>query len=211
MEKNNKNKVKIIIGSLVIIAIIIITIVGFIINKKSNSVKDTVSNLENNSKDSSISKVENNSQNKEIEITNSDKITIDNFCEFNIIGTSFSKDIIPTNPTGYYTYLQGKDDSQKYFELTMNVKNLQSSAVKQDSLISVKIKYDNNFEYTCMLATEDASGNELENYPNLYNIEPLKSLKYRFIAEVPIEVENDNKPIKATIKANGNTYIYNVR
>ena len=33
MEKNNKNKVKIIIGSLVIIAIIIITIVGFIINK----------------------------------------------------------------------------------------------------------------------------------------------------------------------------------
>jgi len=39
MEKNNKNKVKIIIGSLVIIAIIIITIVGFIINKKSNSVK----------------------------------------------------------------------------------------------------------------------------------------------------------------------------
>ena len=89
MEKNKKNKVKIIIGSLVIIAIIIITIVGFIINKKSNSVKDTVSNLENNSKDSSISKVDNNSQNKEIEITNSDKITIDNFCEFNIIGTSF--------------------------------------------------------------------------------------------------------------------------
>ena len=83
MEKNNKNKVKIIMGSLVIIAIIIITIVGFIINKKSNSVKDTVSNLENNSKDSSISKGDNNSQNKEIEITNSDKITIDNFCEFN--------------------------------------------------------------------------------------------------------------------------------
>ena len=118
---------------------------------------------------------------------------------------------MPSNPTGYYRYLEGKDDSQKYFELTMNVKNLSTSAVKQDSLLSVKVKYDNNYEYNCSLVTEDASGNELESFPNLYSIEPLKSLKYRFVVEVPKEIETDGKPLKVTINANGNTYVYNVR
>lgn len=34
-----------------------------------------------------------------------------------------------SNPTGYYRYLEEKDDSQKYFELTMNVKNSQSTVL----------------------------------------------------------------------------------
>ena len=50
-----------------------------------------------------------------------------------------------------------------------------------------------------------------KTYPNLYGIDPLKSLKYRFVVEVPKEVETDGKPLKATITSNGNTYIYNIR
>ena len=93
----------------------------------------------------------------------------------------------------------------------MNVKNLKTSAVKQDSLLSVKLKYDNNYEYTCMLVTEDASGEKLETYPNLYSIDPLKNLKYRFVADVPKEIETDGKPLQAVITANGNIYVYNIR
>ena len=212
MEKK-ENKKKIIIGIVIIgiVAIIIGTII-YMNNRSSSNVQSTVSSLEEKkNENTSISKADGNSKSKETEITLEDKITIDNFCEFNILGTSFSKDIVPSNPTGYYSYLEGKDDSQKYFELTMNVKNLNTSAVKQDSLLSVKLKYDNNYEYNCSLVTEDASGNELENFPNLYNIEPLKSLKYRFVVEVPKDLESDGKPLKATITANGNTYVYNVR
>ena len=86
-----------------------------------------------------------------------------------------------------------------------------------NGMLSVKVTcfknnlYDNNYEYNCSLVTEDASGNELENFPNLYNIGPLKSLKYRFVVEVPKDLESDGKPLKATITANGNTYVYNIR
>ena len=77
--------------------------------------------------------------------------------------------------------------------------------------MSVKILYDNNYQYNCSLVTEKSSGNELETFPNLYSIEPLKSLKYRFVVEVPKEIETDGKPLKAIITANGNTYIYKIR
>lgn len=208
-KKNNKNKI--IIG----VVLVSIIIIGILVYKNINNTTSTSNwskSKQEEKSSSSISKVENNSnlQNKE-EITLQDKITIDNFCEFNILSSSFSKNIEPTNPTGYYTYLEGKDETQKYFELTVNVKNLSTSAVKQDSLMSVKILYDNNYQYNCSLVTEKASGNELETFPNLYSIEPLKSLKYRFVVEVPKEIETDGKPLKAIITANGNTYIYKIR
>lgn len=208
-KKNNKNKI--IIG----VVLVSIIIIGILVYKNINNTTSTSNwskSKQEEKSSSSISKVENNSnlQNKE-EITLQDKITIDNFCEFNILSSSFSKNIEPTNPTGYYTYLEGKDETQKYFELTVNVKNLSTSAVKQDSLMSVKILYDNNYQYNCSLVTEKSSGNELETFPNLYSIEPLKSLKYRFVVEVPKEIETDGKPLKAIITANGNTYIYKIR
>lgn len=208
-KKNNKNKI--IIG----VVLVSIIIIGILVYKNINNTTSTSNwskSKQEEKSSSSISKVENNSnlQNKE-EITLQDKITIDNFCEFNILSSSFSKNIEPTNPTGYYTYLEGKDETQKYFELTVNVKNLSTSAVKQDSLMSVKILYDNNYQYNCSLVTEKSSWNELETFPNLYSIEPLKSLKYRFVVEVPKEIETDGKPLKAIITANGNTYIYKIR
>ena len=131
-KKNNKNKI--IIG---VVLIIIIIVIGILVYKNINNNTTSTSNWSKSKQEeksnSSISKVENNSnsQNKEEEITLQDKITIDNFCEFNISSSSFSKNIEPTNPTGYYTYLEGKDETQKYFELTVNVKNLSTSAVKQ--------------------------------------------------------------------------------
>lgn len=203
-EKNNKKNIMIIIGICVILIILIIAITCF-------SKKDNVSIKQNNKSNTSISKIDNKENRNVVTITDNDKVTIDGYCEFNIKGTSFSRKIEPTNPTGYYTYLDTKDDSQKYFEITMNVKNLNSSAVKQDSLLSVKVKYDNNYEYNCSLVTEDAKGNELETFPNLYSIEPLKSLKYRFVAEMPKEAEDDGKPLQVIISVNGNTYVYNIR
>ena len=203
-----KNKKKIII---VVVAILIIAIIIGVVLSNNKSVNTSTKTSVENEENSKISKVEDKEQSKEQEITTSDKITIDNYCEFNITGTRFAKDILPSNPTGYYTYLEGKDENQKYLEITMDVKNLKTSAVKQDSLLSAKVKYDNNYEYNCMLATEDSSGEKLQNFPNLYSIEPLKSLKYRFIAEVPKEIENDGKPLKAIIIVNGNNYIYNIR
>lgn len=195
------------------IIIVVVVIIGAVIVSNREKTEDTLTKSTTVSKDNSgsISKVEDKQPSLEKEITTEDKITIDNCCEFNVIGTTFAKDILPTNPTGYYTYLQGKDDNQKYCEITMNVKNLKTSAVKQDSLLSVKLKYDNNYEYTCMLVTEDASGERLETYPNLYSIDPLKSLKYRFVADVPKEIETDGKPLQAVITINGNIYLYNIR
>mgnify|MGYP004562468757 CR=1 FL=1 len=203
-EKKNKKNLMMIVGICIVLAILIIAIIYFSKNDNASIKQESKSNT-------SISKITNKEDKGVVTITDDDKVTIDGYCEFNVKGTSFSKKVEPTNPTGYYTYLDIKDDSQKYLEITMNVKNLSSSALKQDSLLSVKVKYDNNYEYNCGLVTEDAKGNDIETFPNLYSIEPLKSLKYRFVVEMPKEVENDDKPLQAIITAKGNTYVYNIR
>ena len=91
-KKNNKNKI--IIG---VVLIIIIIVIGILVYKNINNNTTSTSNWSKSKQEeksnSSISKVENNSnsQNKEEEITLQDKITIDNFCEFNISSSSFSR------------------------------------------------------------------------------------------------------------------------
>lgn len=203
-REKNKNNLMMIVGICIVLVILIIAIIYFSKNDNASIKQESKSNT-------SISKITNKEDKGVVTITDDDKVTIDGYCEFNVKGTSFSKKVEPTNPIGYYTYLDIKDDSQKYLEITMNVKNLSSSALKQDSLLSVKVKYDNNYEYNCGLVTEDAKGNSIETFPNLYSIEPLKSLKYRFVVEMPKEVENDDKPLQAIITAKGNTYVYNIR
>lgn len=218
MEKRKNKKIGIIVLVIVVIVLISSIVIGMNLKKddsndKERKNKSTISKLDDKSENFTISQTEPNKDilKNETEITIQDKITVENCCEFNIIGSAFSKEILPSNPTGYYTYLQAKDDSQKYFELIMNVKSLKTSAVEQDSLMKVKVVYDNNYEYNCSAVTEESNGSDIETFTNLYSINPLESLKYRFVVSLPLDIENDSKPLKVVIIVAGNTYIYNVR
>lgn len=205
--------------SLAIIIILVIIIITLVVNKEGDNAgitsndstritsKDNLS-TEIISKKEDESNIEKDDEGKEI--TLEDKITIDNFCEFSVNKSIISKNINPTNPSSYYQYLKSSD-GKILVGLELKLKSLKNTAVQQNSMISGKIIYDNNYEYICTVSTENANGSDIETYTNLYNIEPLETLKYFLISEVSQEIVDSGKPIKAIINVNGNSYSFNIK
>lgn len=204
MEKL-KGKSKYIFIGIIIILVAIITVL--IINKKSDRFEKISTTKENVG---TVSKNENKSNSEAKEITTDDKVTIDNYCEFNINKSIIAKNVNPVNPDSYYQYLNS-GDGKILVGLELKIKSLKSEAVKQNSMISGKLIYDNKYEYNCSVAVEEADGVNINTYTNLYNIEPLETLKYFLISEVSEEITNSGKPIKAIINVNGNSYSFNIK
>ena len=204
MEKLKGKSKYIFIGIIIILAAIITVL---IINKKSDRF-ETISTTKENV--GTVSKNENKSNSEAKEITTDDKVTIDNYCEFNINKSIIAKNVNPVNPDSYYQYLNS-GDGKILVGLELKIKSLKSEAVKQNSMISGKLIYDNKYEYNCSVAVEEADGGNINTYTNLYNIEPLETLKYFLISEVSEEITNSGKPIKAIINVNGNSYSFNIK
>lgn len=190
-----------------IIVILVIIIIALVVNKKDN--KATITSNNKVATDT-ITKNDNKDNKESKEITLDDKVTIDNYCEFSINKSIISKTINPVNPSSYYHYLNS-NDGKILVGLELKVKSLKNEAVLQNSIISGKIIYDNNYEYVCTVSTEEADGTDIETFTNLYNIEPLETLKYFLISEVSEEIVDSGKPIKAIITVNGNSYSFNIK
>ena len=213
-DKNNNiviNKNVLIIGGIVI-AIFVAIVTYSIFNKESKNIEktettETISKVEDKNT-GNISKTESK---KEKIITNEDKITIEENCEFNVVSHNFTKDIMPPNPDSWYHHIESKSDTQIYSDLIIDIKNLQGNARKQDSIMSVKLKYDDKYEYTCQTVTEENGGGDLETYTSLYNIDPLATMKYHFVVEVPLEIRDSDKTLKAIITVGSQEYVYNIK
>ena len=104
--------------------------------------------------------------------------------------------------------LECDDDN---FHVKLSIKNLQDMAVKQNSIADVTLVYNDKYKYDCFEVTEKDNGGDFQTFPNLYTIDPLKTLKYHFLVEVPKDVKNDKGSLKAIIKANGEEFEYAIR
>lgn len=234
MDKEKK-QISIDIKTVLICVIIIVIIIGGIIFFMSNQNKSKESNSEITTETSeNLSTVENTIVENTTSVTNADENTTDNqsnidntqeikkvklndkikvkdFCEITVKSHKFAKTIEPPSPTGYYHYYTASSGDYTYFDLQLNIKNLQETAVKQDSLVDVSLVYNDKYKYDCFEVTEEKDGGDFETYPNLYTIDPLKSLKYHFIVEVPTDVKNGKESLKAIIKSNGEEFEYVIR
>lgn len=190
-----------------IIVILVIIIIALLVNK--NDDKTSITSNDKVATDI-ISKNDNKDNKESKEITLDDKVTIDNYCEFSINKSIISKTINPINPASYYHYLNS-DDGKILVGLELKVKSLKNEAVLQNSIISGKLIYDAKYEYICTVSTEESDGTDIETFTNLYNIEPLETLKYFLISEVSEEIVDSGKPIKAIITVNGNSYSFNIK
>ena len=210
--KNKENKLPIIIcGCIIFVLAIIIILLVITLNTGDNSISSNKANSKTNEN------VEEKSDGKEgkgfeedktetISISKNERITLDGKCEFSITGYTINSVIEPPNPVDYYTYFEA-DSGNTLVDVKMNIKNLGSSGVSQNTILnSVKIIYDNQYEYSCAFVTEKDNGGDLNNYTTLYNIEPLEELSYHMIAQVPAEVESNPKSIKSIISVNGKEY-----
>ncbi|TQR45316.1 hypothetical protein C7Y44_12180 [Paenibacillus popilliae] len=136
--------------------------------------------------------------------------TIDGFAELTITGAKFANKIVPSKPDSFYTYYEVKDTANTYFDVVIKVKSLLTTGKRSNEFVSVKVVYDDKYEYDPFTTIEKNGGSDF-TYTNITEIEPLKSGTLHYIAEVPAGVAKDKKPIKVIISCNGEDYTYTYR
>lgn len=137
-------------------------------------------------------------------------IKVGDFAEFTVTGAKFGTKIVPPKPDRFYTYYEVKDQANTYFDVVVKVKSLLTIGKGSDEFVSVKVVYDDKYEYDPFSAIEEKGGGDF-TYTMITKIEPLKTGTLHFISEVPAEIAKDKKPIKVLITCNGEEYTYKYR
>lgn len=135
---------------------------------------------------------------------------IEDYCEFTVKDAVLKKRIDPPAPDTFYTYYEAKDSDEIYLDVVIQFKNLRTSSISADKIASVKIIYDNKYEYTTFSTIEEKGGGDF-TFTNITSIEPLKSGTLHFLTTVPSSFETDEKPLKAIIKANKDEYEFIIK
>lgn len=162
----------------------------------SQPVEETGSTSEEKEKDSFIEK------NQQIEIPDTMEFTIDQ--------VNFTRKIEPPTPGDFYSYYEVKEPGNIYLDTIISVKSLLTSAKSADSFFTVAVKYDGKYEYSTFSAIEEAGGSDF-TYTNITNIEPLKTGRLHFIAELPEEAASDTKSVEVILSTSGETYTFKLR
>lgn len=132
-------------------------------------------------------------------------VIIEDFAEITVTANNFGKTINPPNPGSFYTYYENKEADQIYLDTVISIKSLLTSQKSADEMASVKIIYDNKYEYVSFSVIEDQGGADF-TYTNITGIEPLQTGTLHYLASLPLSAETDGKPLKAVISINGDTY-----
>lgn len=210
---NNEKKDKknyIIFGGCIIIVILLI-VIAFLVktNNIDNKNIDTdiiIKNNMNNNDDVNINKKEN----KKIKAINLNETAIkEGKYELTVNEFKFAKKILPPNVSSYYTYYEAKEDGHQYLEVKYNYKNLNSTEVEADKIVSMKMKYDNKYEYTGFSVIEDSSSDF--TYANITNIAPLTTGKLHYLFDVPDEVAKSDKSIVVIVNCGNEEYEIKIR
>ena len=133
------------------------------------------------------------------------KISTDS-CEFTLTGYTIASKIEPSNFDGYYYHYYEASNGNVYIDVKFSIKNKATTDVKQDKVLkSVKIIYDNEYEYRCSFVTVAKDG-DFEGYASLYSISPLETMEYHMLAEVPNEVKSSSASLVCRVEVDGNIY-----
>ncbi len=140
-----------------------------------------------------------------VSFTKNSKITTDS-CEFTLKGYSIASKIEPSNFSGYYYHYYEASSGNVYVDIKFSIKNLAKSDVEQAEILkSVKLIYDEDYEYNCFFVTVDKDG-DFEGFTSLYSISPLETLEYHMLVEVPSEIKSSSKSLVCRVEADGTTY-----
>ena len=235
MEKEKNSKIKLDIKTILIIILFIIiialTIAFFVSNRTSkessinavdseqsniniskindNSTKtndtENTSNTENAENDTKINKITAN----EIPTINlNETVSKEEKFELTVKSFNFNSTINPPNTSGYYRYYDATEGHQ-YLEIVYDYKNLTGSDVRADKISSIKVKYNDKYEYSGFAVIEDSDGDF--TYSNITSIPALSVGKMHYLIEVPEEVAKDTAPIVAKINCGTEKYQMNLR
>ncbi|MGE8034084.1 hypothetical protein B1B04_20460 [Lysinibacillus sp. KCTC 33748] len=180
-------------------------------NSEEKSASEPVKNQEEDSEEANqkVSKKEGNTKPEEskapTQIKLGEVMVVNDFAEITLNSNNFGQVINPPNPGDFYTYYENKEPNQVYLDSVITVKSLQTSGKVASDFVSLKIIYDDKYEYTTFSTLEENGGKDF-TYSNITYIEPLQTGVLHFLASLPSETENDGKPLKAVFTINGETF-----
>jgi len=134
----------------------------------------------------------------------------EDYAELTLKSTSFEKKVTPPKASGYYTYYEVKNNDKVYVHVSIAFKNLMTIGKSADEALSVRLIYDNKYEYSGFSFVEDNGGADF-TYSNITTISPLTSKNLHYLVEVPAEVQNGTGEVAIIVNVNGEKYKYQVR
>lgn len=129
--------------------------------------------------------------------------------ELTFKGSEFSKKVEPPVLTSFYTYYEAKQEGHSYLVIKLDYKNLQATDVTADDVATVKVKYNDKYEYSSFPVIVDKDGDF--TYANITNISPLTVGQMYYLCDLPDEVVNATEPIIAYVQVGSKTYQVNIR
>ena len=170
-----------------------------------------VSPTEANTTDVVIAEPENSEDIEAVEIKKNQRVTISDVCAFQIASFAMDKTVLPPRPANYYRYFEA-EDGHIFADVILDVQYLGTTATGQDRVLdSVQLIYDEKYTYSCQFVTEENDGQSLNEFTSLYSINPLQSMRYHMITQVPSAVKNDGKSLCVVVTAGGVEYTCKIR
>lgn len=202
-----KDKLFVILSILAFLIGIFVFITGMI-NVKFNNLEQQLLSSTNSSKQAFPKESEKSTitKDEEVRIALDELITVQDKCEFFLSDMTFSRKIAPPNAKDFYTYYEIKDPELTYLDVVLSYRNLESTGIRADDIATVKIIYDNKYEYPTFSTIEEKGGSNF-TYTNITNIDPLKTETIHFLCEVPQEVEGSTGSVKVILRINNTDYI----
>lgn len=192
-----------------VLGIISILLTILMIVSTVDTVNDAVDALNG---DTTVTTVKNTNDNKDNEkIVSMGETISEKDWEVTIKETGFKQDIVPKNPQSFYSHYQVEDTNNTYFYLIVEAKNISAISLRADKVGSVKMKYNNKYEYSTFATFEESGGKDF-TYTNITSIKPLTTGTLYYLVQVPKTIADEtDTPVCAEIKVNDNIYKLNIR
>ncbi len=128
-------------------------------------------------------------------------------CEFYIDYSSITNDVMPPNPSRWYSHYEA-DDGKVYVDVCFAYKNLSESKVSASDVIGAKLVYADKYNYTGYSTIEEDNRGDFTSY---VSISPLSTEYIHYLFEVPEEVASSEESVVINFNISGNAYSYTVR
>lgn len=145
-------------------------------------------------------------------LTLNSPLSINDYGRLTVTGANFRDRIDPPNQGNKYftSYYEVDDPKMTYAHLILSFYNSTGKGISAEKIASVKVIYDNNYEYHCSSTIEEDNGTDF-TYTSITNIDPLTTGVIHYLCSVPDEVGSSGKPVVFVVNFNGTNYSYQVR
>lgn len=122
-------------------------------------------------------------------------------CEFTIDYVNITRDVLPPNPGRWYSHYEA-DRGKTYIDLCIAYKNIATSDVDADEVLTGTLIYADRYEYTGFSMIEEDSRSDF-TYSNITSISPLATEYVHYLFEVPEEVDASGQSIVLKMAVDG--------